>query len=427
MRSYLQELTNSLRNNKLRTFLTGFSIAWGIIVLVVMLGAGKGVENGIRGMVSSVGANQVEMVFTLFATNKPYAGYKEGRQLYLTPAQLQYMQDTFADRVDLIAPSFKSFTTATTTYGSIDLEQRTINWQEQGFDKIELRQGRLFTPQEHSEGERVALISDGHVSQLFGEGVDPVGELLTMYGTAFKVVGVIKAPSPFFGVAYIPTNSYVALFPNQLVKLKEFIVYPMAGQAAKVGQLKDDLTAVCQQLTKFDPTDSWAVYVQNSVDQAKTMDLIFISLQALLWIMGVGSLSIGTIGVSNIMHVTVQERMREIGIRKALGAKPKDILQLVMGESLLLSLVAGLVGLLIGIGLVELIDYLTVVNGWGQQEIPVGFDNVMVLTLFSNPQVNMGIAVGALVVLVGVGLIAGYGPAKKAIKIPAVVAMRDMK
>lgn len=159
------------------------------------------------------------------------------------------------------------------------------------------------------------------------------------------------------------------------------------------------------------------------------MDMIFLSLQVLLWVMGIGSLSIGTIGVSNIMHVTVQERMREIGIRKAIGAKPRDILRLVLGESLLLSMVAGVVGLFLGIGIVKLMDYLAIVNKWGQQEIPVGFsaDDVMVLRLFENPEVNMGVAIGALIVLVVVGVVAGYGPAKKAIKIPAVVAMRDMK
>lgn len=427
MKAYLQELANSLRNNKLRTFLTGFSIAWGIIVLVVMLGAGKGVENGIRGMVSSVGANQVEMIFTFNQTQKPYAGYKEGRQLFITPDQLKYLQDTFSDRVELITPSFRPFVEVTSTYGSLSMQQRTMSWEEQGFGKLELSQGRSFTLQEHEEGLRSMLLSDAHVSQLFGEGVDPIGKIVTLYGAAFKVVGVVKAESPFFGIVYVPLNTYVGLFPNELTKIKEFTLYPKVGQAQLSAQLLDDVLATCQQMTKYDPADTWAVYAQNSVDSAKTMDLIFVALQALLWIMGVGSLSIGTIGVSNIMHVTVQERMREIGIRKALGARPRDILQLVMGESLLLSIVSGAVGLLVGVGLVKLMDHLTMVNGWGQQVVPVGFNNVMVLTLFSNPEVNMSIAIGALIVLVGVGLIAGYGPAKKAIKIPAVVAMRDMK
>ena len=169
--------------------------------------------------------------------------------------------------------------------------------------------------------------------------------------------------------------------------------------------------------------------MESSADQAKSMDMVFMGLQILLWIMGVGSLSIGTIGVSNIMHVTVQERMREIGIRKAIGAKPKDIMRLVLGESLLLSIVSGFVGLLIGIGLIKLIDYLAVVNKWGQQVMPVGTgeENVMTLTLFEHPEVNIGVAFGALIVLIVAGVVAGYGPAKKAIKIPAVVAMRDTK
>ncbi|MDD7438723.1 MAG: ABC transporter permease [Bacteroidales bacterium] len=429
MNAYFQELTNSLQNNKLRTFLTGFSIAWGIVILIVMLGAGRGVENGIRSMVETTGANQMEVSMSLSPTQKAYAGYKEGRQPFLTPSQLDYLRGAYSDRVDLIELSVSNFLTASTTFGSLTVQLNTRSWGEQSFNKLELQRGRLFSRQEHEEGARVALLSEGHVSSFFASGDDPIGQMITMMGITFKIVGTVKAPTPFFGVVYIPLNTYSGLYPNNLIELKNFAIYPKVGQAKYTQQLLDEMKQTVQQITKVDPTDPYAVYIQSSADQAKSMDLVFLSLQILLWIMGIGSLSIGTIGVSNIMHVTIQERMREIGIRKAIGAKPKDIMRLVLGESLLLSIVAGSVGLIVGIGLIHLIDYLSVVNKWGQQVVPVGAsaDDVMTLTLFSNPEVNFGVALGALIVLVVAGLLAGYGPAKKAIKIPAVVAMRDTK
>lgn len=427
MKAYFQEMANSLRNNKLRTFLTGFSIAWGIIILVVMLGAGKGVENGIRSMVAQAGADQMVMDMQLGTTQLPYAGYKEGRQVELTQNQLEYLKGQFSDRIKTIEPVNYKFLEVSTVFGSTTLERRTFSALEQEYDKLEMRGGRMFSASEHEEGARVMLISDSSISTLFGANHDPIGEFVTVAGMNFKIIGIIKSPVPFYGVAYIPYNTFEALYPNETFKIWRFRIYPEPAPTNQIQTLKSDLIDATLSVVKADPNDQWAVGVRSTSDTAQAMAVTFTSLQLLLWIMGIGSLSVGTIGVSNIMHVTIQERMREIGIRKAIGAKPKDIMGLVLGESLLLSVTAGLVGLVIGIGVIMLMDYLAEVNKWGQQVIPVGYSETMTMTLFENPQVNLGIAFGALIVLVIAGLIAGYGPAKKAIKIPAIVAMRDLK
>lgn len=429
MNAFFQELTNSLRNNKLRTFLTGFSIAWGIIILVVMLGAGRGVENGIRSMITAAGANRVEISMKLEKTSIAYGGYKEWRQLELTPNQLEYIRQIFANRVDAIEPKYQFFNDITSDFGSNNVQRQTLTEREQSFNKLEVTRGRLFNPLEHEEGARVILLSDNTLSKLFAEGNDPIGQVVTMFGISFEVIGVVKAPMPFYGVCIIPYSTYAGLYPNEVLKYRALSVYPLSGDAAGAEQLTNDIKGVLERLLRVDPKDTFAISVQSSTDRAKTMDKIFLSLQVLLWVMGVGSLSIGTIGVSNIMHVTIQERMREIGIRKAIGAKPKDIMRLVLGESLILSVVAGTVGLVLGIGIIKLIDYLAEANKWGQQTVPAMGDNgePMVMTLFENPTVNMDVAVGALIVLVIAGLLAGYGPAKKAIRIPAVEAMRDTK
>lgn len=429
MNAHWRELTESLRTNKLRTLLTGFTVAWGIIILVLMLGAGKGVENGIRKMIASFGGSQVQLTMNLTTTSKPYAGYQEGRELFLTPKQFQYLRESNASQVRSMEPTLAGFTVkeAATDYGSVSFRYHTLTLQEQGYNMVEMRGGRNFTMAEHTEGARVILISESAVSQLFQKGQDPIGQFVRVDGVSFQVVGLRKPSSPFFATFTIPYNTYATLYPNETVKLKSFRVYPRASTQAGTKVVENSIKDQLLRLLKIDPSDPQALWVEGSVDFGETMDQIFVMLELILWIMGAGSLSIGTIGVSNIMYVTIQERMREIGIRKALGAKPKDIMILVLGESVILSMLSGLVGLLIGFGLIELLDYLTIVNDWGKYSMPVGMGSDVTFTLFSDPAVNLHVAIGAVIVLVIAGLIAGYGPAKKAIKIPAIVAMRDTK
>lgn len=428
MKSFFQELSNSLRNNKLRTALTGFSIAWGIIILVVMLGAGKGIENAIREMAVSTGVHQVVLNIDFRQTQLAYAGYQEGRSVYLQEKELALIKDAFKDRASTIEMSVQNFQEGSTVFGSSFFRFSTLGFREQQYNTLEIKKGRLFTIQEHNEGERVVVISDADVTKLFGKNIDPLGQYLTLNGLNFKIIGVIKSPNPFFGIVYVPLNTYIGIYPNSMVNIRNINIYPDNQAKVKVKALESDVDRTLRQMLKIDPKDEWALRIMSSTDQADTMDNIFTALRIMLWVMGVGSLSIGTVGVSNIMHVTIQERMREIGIRKAIGAKPKDIMTLVLGESLLLSIAAGLIGLLIGFGIVELMDYLAVVYHWGEQVFPTGTaGETFTWKLFKNPEVNVGVAFGSLIVLIVAGVIAGYGPATKAIRIPAIVAMRDTK
>lgn len=427
MRSFLQELSNSLRNNKLRTFLTGFTIAWGIIILVVMLGAGKGVEHGIREMAIRSGAGQSEVSISMWTTGKPYAGYKEGRQLELTPSQFSYLQGKYASEILAMTPTRRAWSNIASEHGEVFMQMKTLDAIEQSFNKLELQEGRLFTLNEHQQGKRVVVISDFIISSITPKGMSAVGLTVTISGVSYEVVGVVKSPSPFFGVVYMPLSTQQMLYPNRYVKLKEFKFFPRSSTIKEQNDLIERMQADIRSILKVDPTDEHVFSVDSSMTNAEVMDKIFRVLTILLWVMGIGSLGIGTIGVSNIMHVTIQERSREIGIRKAIGAKPRDIMALVLGESLLLSLVAGVVGLIIGTGIVQLMGYASRVYHWGEQVMPVEPTQETTLRLFVDPEVNLSVAIGALIVLIIAGLIAGYGPAKKAIRIPAVIAMREQK
>lgn len=424
----LSEITNSLKNNKLRTFLTGFSIAWGIILLTVMLGAGDGVEKGIRNTMSSLGADQIQLTVSLGSTDTPYAGYAQGRDIHLNRSQLQYLRDKNKELTYAIEPSYKSSGTLQTDFGTSSVELVAMSQTEQDFSKQRLVQGRRFSPRELSMGERVAILTEGDISKLFQTNQNPLGQNVIMNGITYRVVGVVETKNPFVGTIYIPYETYAGINPNKVIHINDIIIFPRTTSSKSMKAVQKKIETEIRTMLKVAPNDKWAVQVKSSADMEQGMNTMFTGLQVLLWIMGIGSLSIGTIGVSNIMSVTVQERMREFGIRKSIGAKPRDILQLVLGESLILSISSGSIGLILGYGIIKLLDYLIAVNHWAEKTFPMGpSGKFATFTVFENPNVNIGVTVGALVILILAGLIAGFSPARKAIRIPAITAMRDTK
>lgn len=424
----LSEITNSLKNNKLRTALTGFSIAWGIILLVVMLGAGDGVEKGIRSTMSSLGADQIQMTISLGETDMPYAGYAKGRDIYLVENQLQTLREMNKDIIYTIEPTFKTMGEIKTEFGTSNIQLLTMTQGEQNFSKKRLVQGRRFTPRELSTGERVAIITEGEISKLFKATQDPIGENIIMKGITYRVVGVVETGNPFVGDMYVPYETYASINPNSVIHINDMTIFPKTTNSAEVKGVQSKIESELRTMLKVDPEDTWAVRVQSSADMENGMNTMFVALDILLWVMGIGSLSIGTIGVSNIMSVTVQERMREFGIRKSIGAKPRDILQLVLGESLVLSLSAGSIGIILGYGIIKLLDFVVASNHWAEKTFPMGpSGKFATFTIFQDPSVNFGVTIGALIVLIFAGLIAGFGPARKAIRIPAITAMRDTK
>ena len=423
---FFQELINSLHNNVLRTLLTGSTIAWGITLLIVLLGVGDGIEKGITHTAYSTGLGDVQMSLYLNNANRPYGGYQDGRDLYLSSRQVRQLQSGQAARYRAIEPCFQKIgNMVSTAYGESGMMIGTITAREQMFNQERLLSGRLFTPREHEQAERVCLLPDYEVSRLFVSGQDPIGQSVIVWGVSFRVVGTLEYSNPYMGMMKIPYNTFVALFPNDVLKYKMLNLYPVTRDQELLAQCEEELKADVRRMLTVDPQDDLAVTVRSTSSAENAMAKAFVGLKILLWVMGVGSLSIGTIGVTNIMSVTVEERRREIGIRKAIGARPRDILTLVLSESLLLSLFFGVIGIGIGYLSVDIIGDMVARHGWASRPIMMGLDNTTQITIFRDPQVSPGMALGALCVLVVAGLWAGYGPAKKAVRIPAVVAMRD--
>ena len=364
MNGFIQEIINSLKNNVLRTVLTGMTIAWGIVLLVVLLGVGDGVKKGVLNTIDQVGAGNVEMAITLNTTGEAYGGYQKYRQVEMTPVQFEYLRQMMSEDFIAVEPSYSASVTLETDFGQSEVSYDTIT--ERG--------------------------------------------------------------NPFTGEILVPYNTAKSIYPNKFLKIRKLKLFPKTSDQDRLLAIEGEVVDLFRRTLRVSPKDEWAVRLESATSMEAGMGVVFTGLDVLLWIMGIGSLSIGAIGVSNIMSVTVQERMREIGIRKSLGARPRNILTMVLGESIFLSMVFGLVGLALGYGVILLINFLAAKYEWATQLIPIGpSGSFMKVQVFTDPSVNITVAVGALVVLVLVGLLAGYSPARKAIKIPAVVAMRDNK
>ena len=272
----------------------------------------------------------------------------------------------------------------------------------------------------------MALLCKSTISKLFEAGTDPIGQVITAGGVSYRIIGVTEDVNPFFAVTEIPLTTYQGLYPNQMIEVNNLKLYPKGSKAEEMKSFEERFKGELSRMLKFDPNDPYVFRLQSSTDVKNSMDKAFNGLDMLLWIMGLGSLAVGSIGVSTIMTVTVRERMREIGIRKALGARPRDILKMILGESIALSVVSGLVGLLLGTGIVRLIGYSAEHDSWAIQEVGNGNGaEAAYYHIVSDPSVNLSIAIGALIVLVVVGIIAGIRPARHALHVPAVIAMRD--
>lgn len=428
MSGIFSEVGASMKNNKLRTFLTGFTIAFGIIILIVLLGVGDGVRKGMTQVSDDFGLSHFGTTLDLWKTSLPYAGYQKGRKLELTPTQVDYLREKFADDTYGIEPTLGGYWQKfDTNYGTLEGQLKTSSPLSEQFRTLRILEGRTFSTRELEDGERVALLSKSGISKLFKAGTDPIGQIITTGGISYRVIGVTENVNPFFTIITIPASTYTGLYPSSAVKITTLTIYPKRSDPAFMASFEKELTTTIATMLRVDPEDSSAIRLESATDVKNAMGKTFHNLDILLWIMGLGCLAIGSIGVSTIMSVTVRERMREIGIRKALGATPRSIMQMVLGESVLLSICSGAIGLLLGIGIVDLIGRSAETGSWAVQEINNGNagQEAVYFHIISDPTVNVGVAIGALIVLVAVGLIAGIRPARHAIHVPAVIAMRD--
>jgi putative ABC transport system permease protein len=403
----LEEIFTTLKTNRLRTFLTGFSVAWGIFMLVLLLAGGTGIENGVKNEFRSVASNSIWVRQGL--TSKPYLGMQPGRQVEFKQADYDRVKRSFKD-IEHITARYYLWNSNQITYGK---EYGAFNIIAHHADhsileKTILVAGRLINQLDVVQTRKVVTIGTQAAEQLF-KAESPVGKTIIVNGVAFKVIGV-HADDGWEGhlrLLYMPITTAQEVFGGR--NRVDAFMFTIGNATIEQGQaMERSVRHLMAESHKFDPDDPKALRISNTVEQYQKLMNLFSGVRIFIWLIGLGTIVAGIVGVSNIMMIAVKERTRELGVRKALGATPLSIVNLIMTESILITSVAGYLGLVAAVALVELAD----------RYLPK-------LALFQHPQIDFRIAVSALVVLVAAGTMAGLIPARRAAAIMPVEALRD--
>lgn len=403
----LQEIVATISKNKLRTFLTGMSVAWGIFMLIILLAAGNGLENGIRSNFSRRATNSV----TIWPgwTSVPYKGMPSNRSI--TFDHRDYNQIQKLDEVEYISPYISNNVTLTygEEYGSWNLVG--VSPDSRHIRNLKIDKGRFINELDMNQNKKVVVINKDIQDVLFKD-TDPLGKYIIANGLSFQVIGIYSTDNAQNNPpAYIPfTTSQLLYNKGYGFNSIEFTILNVHGKDANEAFIKK-LRTLLGQVHTFDPEDTSCIYIRNTAEDADQANSIFTAITLFIWVIGIASLMAGIVGVGNIMLVTVKERTKEIGIRKALGAKPRSILKLILIESIIITTIAGYVGIVLGVGVVEVINSV----------MPQTGDSTHV---FKDPSVNLGVVVQATTVLIIAGAFAGFIPSLRATKVSPIEAMR---
>lgn len=418
MRELFLEIWTSVRRNKLRTALTGFSVAWGIFMLVILLGSGNGLKNGVESNFGDYATNSIDLYGG--HTSKPYAGYEKNRRIRLKVTDMTILKQEFPEIDEVTAQDWYSGKKA--TYGN----EFTSVWvcgmmpalaQMEG---IKLSAGRFINETDLREYRKVIVI-DEMMNRLFFKGESPLGKQVKIGDSQFTVIGVEKGDAERNSSScFAPLTTTQLLYKQNNPEVNN-IMFTVVGL-----RTTDELEAFEKRVRRrlavehqFDPEDESAIWIDNTMERYKAFQMVFWGINLFVWIIGLGTLLAGVVGVSNIMLVTVSERTSEFGIRKALGAKPASIIRLILTESVCITAAFGYIGMVLGIAVMEVVNLvLTQASGGSGGAGP---------TIFLNPTLDLRVVVSATVVLVTAGLIAGYIPAYRAAQLKTIDALRYNK
>lgn len=406
----LQEIAFTLRQNKLRTLLTAFGVFWGVFMLVLLLGFGRGMQHGVM---DNFGSDVLDFIIVFSGdTSVAYHGMGLGRRIQLDEADVQAISRQIRG-VRLISAE-RSLGSGTITYQGKNSNADIRGIPDEYFrikEDIPFNFGRRVDPLDVNEIRKVAVVGTTVAERLFPKGTDPTGKDIRVKDVVMKVVGVFYDKSNQGRNServFIPQTSYQKIFGGGN-NINAIWLRPEAGTDGI--ELEKKVLELVKRRHGVSPEDKRGVDSFNMAVPATNINRLFIGINIFIWFVGMGTLTAGIVGISNIMIITVKERTREIGVRKALGATPFSIISTLLLESTLVTSVAGYVGLVLGVGLLELISF--GLRSTGAK-----------LPYFLNPEINFQVAVTAILLLVGVGILAGLVPALRAARITPTEAMR---
>ena len=411
-----QEIKSALLANKTRTVLTAFGVFWGIFLLIVMLGSGKGMSNAAMAGFGDGATNS----FFLWSqrTAKPYQGMPAGRRIQLTNDDVQAIKDQIPEAA-VVAPrnqlgGFRGGNNVTRGGKTGGFSVMGDSPEILVLQSLRLSSGRFLNPSDLTERRKVAVIGKRVHELLFAPGEDPLGQSIEIKGVYFKIIGTFRAAASAHNAEqdeqsiYVPFTTFQDAF-NFGNRVGWLAVTSKPNVPAST--VEENVLNLLRLRHKVAPDDPRAFGHFNLEEEFQKMQGLFLGISTLVWLVGIGTLAAGAIGVSNIMLIIVKERTKEIGVRRAIGAKPSAIVLQVLTEAVFLTAVAGYLGLVAGVGVMELVSAL----------LPKGADGPQ---MFSNPGVDLKTALQALAILIGAGALAGLIPAQRAIAVSPMVALR---
>lgn len=412
----IHEILSSLKQNKLRTTLTGLSVSWGIFILIILLGAANGLKNAVFENFKDRAKNTVSV--TAWSTSKPYKGRNENRNLSFLDKNLQTINElSETQKISAIFSKELSI-----SYKKESGNFYTVKGIQSTYNDIfsqKIKKGRLINEMDLKYRNKVIVLQEKIAKSLFNE-QSGVGEYISVAGILFKVIGVVESSQTWKKEAYIPFTTAQAIYnPNK--RFNQFVTMTQGLDNEEENESYNQ--QIQQRMSKeleFEPSDQNALWIDNIQETYLQTMKIFGGLNLFIMLIGILTLIAGVVGVSNIMLVSVRERTREIGIRKAIGATPSSILKDIVVESVLITAIFGYIGMLLGIGLIELVGFV-MEQGTTVQLSSDGFQ----LSVFKSPTLELKYILISTLILILSGGIAGYIPAKRAVKIQPIEAMRE--
>ena len=401
-----REITDALVRNKRRSLLTGFGIFWGLFMLLFLIGGGQGVKSLLMRNFEGFASNSI--VIAAEETTKPYKGFKEGRSWNLLYSDIE--------RLKALVPELEVVTPVLPQYGlAATRDEYSISCHSNGvfadYVKVQtptIKFGRYLNQVDVVQKRKLCVIGERVWKTLFPNGDDPCGQYICVGGVYFQIIGVDVSTS---NIALGGNSADEVTIPITVMRdlmnsgEKVGFICAVGQNGVNMGTLEGKIRQIVARQHYIDPDDKDAMMLLNMEVMFSIVDNLFRGINFLIWLVGIGTLLAGAIGVSNIMMVVVRERTVEIGIRRAIGATPRDILSQIVMEGITLTAVAGLSGIVFSVLTLQLLEIIS--------------QNKVVF------QIQFGTALAALALLMVLGLLAGIAPAYRAMHVKPVDAMRD--
>ncbi len=406
-----QEIFDTIRKNKLRTFLTGLSVASGIFILVILLGFGQGMQNGVAREFQQDAATSVWVWPGV--TSKEFKGLNPGRRIQFRNENFNKSGELFKEQIEYKSPRI-FVRDISVNYGNEALVYgvQGVSYQFQQIENCKMSEGRFINYYDEMQTAKVVVLGNKIKRDVFKIVEDPLGEFIDISGIPFNIIGFFHEQEEREEERiYMPITTAQRVFNGgDRINNMSYTLPPVENfnqAAAQAIQFKDELKSYLQQAHIVAPDDTSAINVWSAMEEAKRYYGLTGNIKFFFWFVGICTIIAGVVGVSNIMLIVVKERTREIGIRKALGAKPWSIVGMILHESIFVTAISGFAGLIFSMGLLELIGP------------HVEVDYVV------NPSVNFNVALSTVFVLILAGAIAGFFPAWRAARIHTIEALKD--